>query len=459
MRDCRECLGKIANVREDETYTSAAQLNLRRCDNAEVERPLITPATLKSYTLKDLASLARKSGVAGWQTMRKEQLVKALARVHKTKKPAAPTKASRPVSKSKPAAKATAKPNGAAKVATNGAIKSNLNGAAKASPAKASAPPSKPVAPRIPEPVVPPKLTGAAAARATRITRQIQKLNVQRDQHRDLARDANGNGKDRLVLMVRDAYWLHACWEVSRQSVERARAAMAEHWHTAKPTLRVMEVETGTTTSTAERMMRDIAVHGGVKNWYIDVNDPPKSYRVDLGYLAANGKFFVIGRSNVVTTPQPGSSDAIDENWTDIAENYEKIYAQSGGSTEGEGCTGELQELFEERLRRPMGAPLVTRYGVGAERMLGRAQDFQFDVDAEMIIYGTTHPDAHVQLSGEPVKVREDGSFTVRMSMPDRRQVIPIVAASNDGIEQRTIVLAVERNTKVMEPMIREANE
>jgi hypothetical protein len=76
-----------------------------------------------------------------------------------------------------------------------------------------------------------------------------------------------------------------------------------------------------------------------------------------------------------------------------------------------------------------------------------------------MIIYGTTHPDAHVQMSGEPVKVREDGSFTVRMSMPDRRQVIPIVAASNDGVEQRTIVLAIERNTKVMEPMIRESGE
>lgn len=388
---------------------------------------MITPATLKSYSLKDLASLARKSGVSGWQTMRKEQLVKELARVHKSKKPVVSAKATRPVSKSKPAAKATAK------------------AVAPKAPAKAVAPP-------------PAKLTGAAAARATRVARQIQKINQERDQLRDLARDNNG-AKDRLVLMVRDPYWLHACWDVSRQSVERARAAMAEHWHTAKPTLRVLEVETGTTTSTAERALRDIAVHGGVKNWYIDVNDPPKSYRVDLGYLAANGKFFVISRSNVVTTPQPGSSDAIDENWTDIAENYEKIYAQSGGSMEGEVVAGELQELFEERLRRPMGAPLVTRYGVGAERMLGRSREFQFDVDAEMIIYGTTHPDAHVQMSGDPVKVREDGSFTVRMSMPDRRQVIPIVAASNDGIEQRTIVLAIERNTKVMEPMIREANE
>jgi hypothetical protein len=43
------------------------------------------------------------------------------------------------------------------------------------------------------------------------------------------------------------------------------------------------------------------------------------------------------------------------------------------------------------------------------------------------------------------------------MSMPDRRQLLPVVANSRDGAEQRTIVLAVERNTKVMEPMVRES--
>jgi hypothetical protein len=258
--------------------------------------------------------------------------------------------------------------------------------------------------------------------------------------------------------LVRDAYWLQACWDVTRKSVQRARAAMAEHWHTSQPTLRLIEVETGPTTSTAERVARDIAIHGGVKNWYIDVQNPPKSYRADLGYLAVNGKFYTLARSNLVTTPSPGSSDAIDENWADVAENYEKIYALSGGYS-GEGARGELQELFEERLRRPMGSPVVARFGVGAQRLLHRDQEFLFDVDAEMIIYGATKPDAHVTLAGDPVKLRPDGTFTVRLSMPNRRRVVPVVASSGDGVEQRTIVLAVERNTKTMEPVIREPNE
>ena len=59
---------------------------------------------------------------------------------------------------------------------------------------------------------------------------------------------------------------------------------------------------------------------------------------------------------------------------------------------------------------------------------------------------------------GEPVKVRADGTFTMRLSMPDKRQVIPVVAASKDGTEERTIVVAVERNTKAMEPRVLEGD-
>jgi hypothetical protein len=33
------------------------------------------------------------------------------------------------------------------------------------------------------------------------------------------------------------------------------------------------------------------------------------------------------------------------------------------------------------------------------------------------------------------------------------------VAASPDGVEERTIVLAVERNTKALEPLIHDGNE
>ncbi len=268
----------------------------------------------------------------------------------------------------------------------------------------------------------------------------------------------SGKVKERIVVMVRDPFWLHAYWEIKRKSVERVQAAMGQHWHTARPCLRLLEVSDPGSSSASERVSRDVEVHGGVNNWYVHVDNSPASYRLELGYLGDDEKFYPLVRSNVVTTPEPGSSDAIDENWTDVAENFDKIYAMSGGYSP-DNNSRELQELFEERLRRPMGSPMVTRFGPGMDGLAPQRHDFKFEVDAEMIVYGVTNPDTHVSLRGEPVRIRPDGTFTVRMSLPNQRQVIPVVASAANGGEQRTIVLAVERNTKTMEPVVREAND
>jgi hypothetical protein len=99
---------------------------------------------------------------------------------------------------------------------------------------------------------------------------------------------------------------------------------------------------------------------------------------------------------------------------------------------------------------------MQTRYGGGACRPGAGGHDLPFAVDAELLVYGVSHPHAHITLQGEPVPLRPDGSFTVRMNLPDRRQVIPVIASSPDGVEQRTIILAVERNTKVLEPIMRD---
>ena len=41
----------------------------------------MTAHTLRSYTAKDLAQMARERGVAGWHSMRKEELIRALVRL------------------------------------------------------------------------------------------------------------------------------------------------------------------------------------------------------------------------------------------------------------------------------------------------------------------------------------------------------------------------------------------
>ena len=258
--------------------------------------------------------------------------------------------------------------------------------------------------------------------------------------------------------MVRDPYWLHAYWELSRKSIERAKVALGQYWHGARPVLRVCEVlRDGTTTSTRQPI-RDVEIHGGVNNWYIDVHDPPKSYQLDIGYLAPGGRFFCLARSNVVSTPPAAAGDTFDKNWADVAKDFDRIFALSGGYSEP-AANGELKEVFEERLRRPIGNPADDPVRPRGGRDTVQRPEFEFQVDTELIVHGVTQPDAHVTLRGEPVKIRGDGTFAVRFNLPDRRHVLPMVASSRDGAQQRTIVLAVDRNTKVMEPVSRDPTE
>jgi hypothetical protein len=84
---------------------------------------------------------------------------------------------------------------------------------------------------------------------------------------------------------------------------------------------------------------------------------------------------------------------------------------------------------------------------------------FQLEVDAEMIVYGVTQPEAYVTLQGEPVKVQPDGTFRVRVELPNKRQVLPIVASLQGGNARQTVVMAVERNTKAMEPYGRDSGD
>lgn len=268
----------------------------------------------------------------------------------------------------------------------------------------------------------------------------------------------NGHGKaDRIIAMVRDPFWLHVYWEITSDSIHRTEAALGPDWYTARPVLRLLDVTSEDTTSSSESLVRDVEIHGGVNNWYMDLKDSGKSYRVDVGYLTAKGRFHVLARSNVVTPPIPGVSDQSDAHWVSVREECDRIFAMSGGA-DPHNNTEALQRFFEERFGRPMSAGSLGSYGSGALHPSRRDQFF-FDLDVELIVHGRTLSDARVNVHDEPVQLRKDGTFTLRFGLAEGRQILPATAATQDGIEERTIIIALERNTKVLEPMVHDGQE
>ncbi|MFM1768515.1 MAG: hypothetical protein RJA22_1044 [Verrucomicrobiota bacterium] len=78
----------------------------------------------------------------------------------------------------------------------------------------------------------------------------------------------------------------------------------------------------------------------------------------------------------------------------------------------------------------------------------GGRRGFWFNVNAELILYGATEQDARVTIAGRPIRLRPDGTFSYRFSLPDGQYALPAVAVSADGVEAREAALEFSRGTR-----------
>ncbi len=108
------------------------------------------------------------------------------------------------------------------------------------------------------------------------------------------------------------------------------------------------------------------------------------------------------------------------------------------------GLLGGASELFgavESSLFSGIGASW------SAQPFSQAGRGFFMHVNAEVIFYGGTHPEASVTIDGQPVPLQPDGSFRYHFKFPDGNFEIPIVATSPDGLETRKAVLEFNRET------------
>ncbi|HWN95241.1 MAG TPA: DUF4912 domain-containing protein [Methylomirabilota bacterium] len=73
---------------------------------------------------------------------------------------------------------------------------------------------------------------------------------------------------------------------------------------------------------------------------------------------------------------------------------------------------------------------------------------FWFNVNAELIIYGATEPDAAVTIGGRKIQLRPDGTFSFRFALPDGNYDLPVQATASDGSDSRRAALKFSRATQ-----------
>lgn len=125
------------------------------------------------------------------------------------------------------------------------------------------------------------------------------------------------------------------------------------------------------------------------------------------------------------------------------------------GPLDSLGLPGGAGELSSAGLALPLPG-VVT--GAGERGVTSQAEgfgggapgekSFWFNVNAELVIYGATEPNARVTLGGRVIQLRPDGTFACRFSLPDGKFQLEAIAISADGEDGRAADLKFSRDTR-----------
>ena len=308
-------------------------------------------------------------------------------------------------------------------------------------------------------------------------------------------------GTQRLLLTARDPHWLYAHWDLTREQLKRYNSRSVDR-HLV---LRIYKNQI------AGDPHREIHVHPESRNWFAHVGEGGTRFAAELGYYRSGDQWVRIATSGTTVTPSDTMSDdlsvwfetlpmdmplddilslvraAIREN-IPLMEAIQQLRAagfpglpDAPSASRGQWTSAqeralaqvvsmdsvrrvwmgslEITELIRRQFLQELSSQAAAQLGQagswsGAVASLSspfggreKAKGFWFNVNAELIIYGATEPDATVTIGGRTIRLRPDGSFSYRFSLPDGHYELPAVATSADGTDTRSAELEFSRQT------------
>jgi hypothetical protein len=308
--------------------------------------------------------------------------------------------------------------------------------------------------------------------------------------YEDLGELPSHYGTRRLFLAARDPYWIFCYWDLNFDQLADAERRA----HDGKVFLQLY-LDNG------ERVQQ-IHIQPWSREWMLHVPTPNTVFYAEIGTYHHDGHFEILARSNRAKTPRDDVSPDTDARYVTIPFTipFAELKEMVGGlSHENEHLAETLCRLqeeghplpfpFEERkeltpeehekLMEMLGAELERRTWRGSEEVIerfshrfdlrpssgawppsshwmaptslsspfGGGRDFFMHLNAELIIYGGTHPDATVRIDGKEIELHENGTFHFHYNFHDGTYHIPVEATSPDGVETRSAMLSFLRAT------------
>jgi uncharacterized protein len=303
-------------------------------------------------------------------------------------------------------------------------------------------------------------------------------------------------GTKKLFLTARDPHWLYAHWDLTRGQQLKLNAQSSDGHLVLRIYAHKIE----------GHPLYEIHVHPESRHWFTHVERAGNSYVAELGYYSALGKWTRVSVSSGTMTPPDAVSSETDAEFATIPfefpfmklmeiikaavrENLPLAQAieelRRSGHPELPRVNGipiskwtpqqeqalakvvnidevrrvwmgslEITELIRRKLAHEISSLGVSSFGVSSMSSpfggLEKSKGFWFNVNAELIIYGATEPNAKVTLGGHEIKLRSDGTFSFRFALPDGKYDLPAVAISADGDDARAAELKFSRETEYL---------
>ena len=278
---------------------------------------------------------------------------------------------------------------------------------------------------------------------------------------------------DRCRVMARDPYWIHAYWDLSPATLERLYEEVRVDPSEWRIVLRVHSHPMESAFAGAQPAgFFDVEVGDSARSWYVHVGIPQRMYRVEVGIGMPDGSFHSLVHSNKVVTPPDRMSDEADPRWSTPMAEARRLYEFSGGSPVRNIATGPSVPGGEDAdpppRPRETGRPEGHLGGSESEWQGPKAwgssptqpssanpgaeensTDFRFHLHTELLLSGVAEPGTEIQIQGVPVRMREDGSFLVKLQLPDGEHEIPVEAVSPDRSQEIRVVPKIVRHTQI----------
>lgn len=174
----------------------------------------------------------------------------------------------------------------------------------------------------------------------------------------------SGYGKDRIVAMVRDPWWIFVYWEITPQREEQVKEQIKKNKQNFKESiLRVYDVVDATEFNRNKiNNYFDITLKDMARNWYVDMGSPGRHWCVEIGLVSKEGDFYALAKSNIVTTPRFGISDILDEQWMLSQEECWWLLGASSGFDLGKSSQ-EMRQLFLRQLKEWISSGALFSFG------------------------------------------------------------------------------------------------